>query len=78
MVSWSSLALSGLEQVFVSTMGALKQVELSVCVFCVSVMAVLLQESRIGTGVPGQHSAADSAVNLGLASCPGLGGNGQY
>lgn len=52
--------------------------KLSVCVFCVSVMAVLLQESRMGTGAPGQHSAADSAMNLGLASCPELGGNGQY
>lgn len=41
-------------------------------------MAVLLQESRMGTGAPGQHSAADSAMNLGLASCPELGGNGQY
>lgn len=33
---------------------------------------------RIGTGVPGQPSAADSAVNLGLASCPELGENRQY
>lgn len=52
-------------------------VRVYVCL-CVSVMDVLLQESRMDTGVPGQHSAADSAVNLGLASCPQLGENGQY
>lgn len=55
--------------------GALKQAKLCVCV---CVMAVLLQESRMGMGVAGQHSAADSAVNLGLALCPELDENGQY
>lgn len=70
MVSWSSLALRGLQQVFVSPMGSLEASEAE-CV-CMSVMAVPLQEFRMGTGVPGQHSAADSAVNFGLASCPGL------
>lgn len=59
-----------------SLMGSLEASEAE-CV-CVSVMAVPLQESRMGTGVPGQHSAPDSAVIFVLAFCPGLGGNGQY
>lgn len=53
--------------------GALKQVKLSV-----SLCLWWLCFCRMGTRAPGQHSAADSAVNLGLASCPELGENGQY